>query len=424
MSRSGLSCPGCGSSNIVDDDLYCQAQLVCVDCGSVVSEGALTNESVYVGASDVSYSRTTAGDKKPCMNLLKGRHHVIAMCRILRVNREIEDLSQTFYSRAYQHKSFIRVTLRKKEFLAGCCVLVSCRMRQWPVTIGTISCLLDADLVEVGAVYKEMVTVLNIEAPSFNIYDVIEAHSQEYKISLHVAEELAENHKDLTKRAVELVELAADTWVVTGRQPVPVIMAAIYLSWQSLKPNRHRLKLSLDKFCQLAKVKKQKPAAIRVTEMKEVEDILKHRYALLRRALRAREEALLPESLASCEASPPRAPEVSDPNPAESPVERRKRSAEGTLAPGDEAGQPRVAGELAGELAGGALESPDKGSNWGARALFAPPCVVHAKRRRVEQPELRDVTGDEEISDSEIDSYIRTPREAREFAQMQNMFLE
>lgn len=101
------------------------------------------------------------------------------MCRILRVNREIEDLSQTFYSRAYQHKSFIRVTLRKKEFLAGCCVLVSCRMRQWPVTIGTISCLLDADLVEVGAVYKEMVTVLNIEAPSFNIYDVIEAHSQE-----------------------------------------------------------------------------------------------------------------------------------------------------------------------------------------------------------------------------------------------------
>lgn len=51
MSRSGLSCPGCGSSNIVDDDLYCQAQLVCVDCGSVVSEGALTNESVYVGAS-------------------------------------------------------------------------------------------------------------------------------------------------------------------------------------------------------------------------------------------------------------------------------------------------------------------------------------------------------------------------------------
>ncbi|KAL6096951.1 brf2 [Pungitius sinensis] len=444
MSRSGLSCPGCGSSNIVDDDLYCQVQLVCVDCGSVVSEGALTNEGAYVGASDVSYSRTTAGDKKPCMNLIKGGHRVIAMCRILRVNREIEDLSQNYHSQAYQHKSFIRVTLRKKEFLAGCCVLASCRLRQWPVTIGTISCLLDADLVEVGAVYQEMVKILNIEPPTFNIYDVIEAHSQEYKISsLHVAEELAEDHKDLTKRAVELVELAADTWIVTGRQPVPVMMAAIYLSWQSLKPNRHRLKFSLDKFCQLAKVKKQKPAADRIAEMKEVlwklgreipwlretlthnnvvpqvEDILKHRYSLLRRALRAREEALLAESQAGCEASPPRALEHSDQNPVESPVERRKPSAEGTRAPGDEVDQPRAADELP----GGALESRDQGSNWGARALFAPPCVVHAKRRRVEQPEVRDVTGDEEISDSEIDSYIRTPREVREFAQMQKMLL-
>lgn len=46
MSGAGLSCPGCGSSNIVDDDLYAQPQLVCVDCGSVVSEGALADDPV------------------------------------------------------------------------------------------------------------------------------------------------------------------------------------------------------------------------------------------------------------------------------------------------------------------------------------------------------------------------------------------
>ena len=44
MSGSGVSCPGCGSSNIVDDDLYSQAQMVCVDCGSVVSEGVLAHD--------------------------------------------------------------------------------------------------------------------------------------------------------------------------------------------------------------------------------------------------------------------------------------------------------------------------------------------------------------------------------------------
>lgn len=46
MSAAGMRCPACGSTNIVDDDLYSQAQLVCVDCGSVVSEGVLANDPV------------------------------------------------------------------------------------------------------------------------------------------------------------------------------------------------------------------------------------------------------------------------------------------------------------------------------------------------------------------------------------------
>ena len=56
MSRAGLSCPGCGSSSVVEDDLYCQAQLVCTDCGSVVSEGALAND--FVGGSGMNSDDT------------------------------------------------------------------------------------------------------------------------------------------------------------------------------------------------------------------------------------------------------------------------------------------------------------------------------------------------------------------------------
>lgn len=219
----------------------------------------------------------------------------------------------------------------------------------------------------------------------------------------HVPEEFVENPEDLSKRAVALVELAADSWIVTGRKPVPIMMAAMYLAWQSLKPTKSRLKFSLDKFCQMAKVNKHKPAMKRISEMKEmlcklgreipwvmeavtpdnvmrqVEDILKNRHALMRRAMRSHNEALA-EQEASHEDPPPAAP---SPSPAE-PEE---------------------------------IQEP----NWGKRELFAPPCVIHAKRRRLEQPELKDVTGDEDISDSEIDSYIRTPREAREFALTQKM---
>ncbi|XP_065821994.1 transcription factor IIIB 50 kDa subunit [Labrus bergylta] len=444
MSRPGLSCPGCGSSNIVDDALYSQAQLVCVDCGSVVSEGVLADDPVGVGGSDVSYSRTTAVSKKPCANLIKGLQRLKAMCRILRVHSEIEDLSNTYYNQAYQHESFIKVSLQKKEVLAGCCVLVSCRLLNWPITMGTISCLLDVDPMVVGVVYQEMVKVLHITAPIVNVTDVMEAHCQEYKISSSdVPEEFAEDSRALSKRAVALVELAADTWIVTGRKPIPIMMAAIYLAWQSLKPNKQRLKFSLDKFCQLAKVNKLRPAMKRITEMKEVlcklgkeipwvrvevtlenvilqvGDILNNRYALLRRAMRTHEDALLAECQTRCEDSL-----NEDDTPSKildgSSVEKREVNTEKAHQTGDEAGELCTVPEQHDDT----QESQDPAPNWGKRVLFAPPCVVHAKKRRVEQPGLKDVTGDEEISDSEIDSYIRSPREAREFALTQKILSE
>lgn len=112
-------------------------------------------------------------------SLVTGLQRLKAMCRILRVNREIEDMSQTYYNQAYQHESFIAVSLQKKEILAGCCVLVSCRLLNWPITMGTISCLLDADPMMVGVVYQEMVKIINVEVPIVNITDILEAHRQE-----------------------------------------------------------------------------------------------------------------------------------------------------------------------------------------------------------------------------------------------------
>lgn len=108
-----------------------------------------------------------------------GVQRLKAVCQILRVNKEIEELAQTYFNKAYQHESFIKVSLQKKEVLGGCCILVSCRLLNWPITMGTISSLLEADVALVGGVYQEMVKVLNIEAPVTNVTDVMEAHCQE-----------------------------------------------------------------------------------------------------------------------------------------------------------------------------------------------------------------------------------------------------
>ncbi|XP_041826891.1 transcription factor IIIB 50 kDa subunit [Melanotaenia boesemani] len=432
MSRAGLSCPGCGSVSIVDDDLYCQAQLVCVDCGYVVSEGTLADDPV--GGAVVSYIRTTAVEKRLCANMIKGRQRVREISQVLRVRSDIEELALTYYKQAYEHENFINVSLHMKEALAGCCVLVSCRQLNWPMTLGTISSLLNVDQTTVGRVHLEMIETLNIKTSSVSITDIIDSHCQEYKISsLHVPEELAEDSKELTKRAVALVELAADSWIVTGRKPLPIMMAAVYLAWQSLKPNKCRLKLSLDKFCKLAKVQRHKPAFERIAELKEVlcklgkeipwvreavtpdtvvplvGDILHNRYALLRRALRAHEDSLQADNQISCESTPTVGgiSVCGDQTANASFVEQQH------LGAGDGGSTQTVSNQSN-------TQSQDLAPNWGKRVLFAPPCVIRAKRRREEQPEL-DVNGDEEISDTEIDSYIRTPQEAREFALTQKM---
>lgn len=252
--------------------------------------------------------------------------------------------------------------------------------------------------------------------------------------SSHVPEELAESCQALSRRAVALVELAADSWIVTGRRPVPIMTAAMYLAWQSLKPSRLRLKYTLEKFCRVAQVASHRVAKKRVAEMKEVlcklgkeipwetaaptadsvllqvEDILTHRHALLRRAMRVHEEALV---LSERQDSPEEESLASSTHVPESVEEEETLNG-----PSEEHGsEVKPGGGSSGNVAGG-LE-PEQ--NWGKKLLFAPPCVIKPKRRRVERSEVKEVTGDEEISDSEIDSYIRTPREARDFAIAQKM---
>ncbi|KAM6902111.1 transcription factor IIIB 50 kDa subunit [Xenentodon cancila] len=437
-------CPGCGSSNVVEDDVYAERQLVCTDCGSVVSAGVLAEDPL--GGSDVSYKRSTAVAKRLCANLIKGLERVKEISRLFRVRSDIEELALKYFKQAYEHERFIRVRLERKEVLAGCCVLVSCRQLNWPITMGTVSCLLNADQALVGGVYQQMVKILNIQAPAVTISDIMEGHCQEYKLSpRQVPEEFSEDSKALTKQAMALVELAADSWIVTGRKPVPIMMSAVYLAWQSLNPSKHRLKLSLDKFCHLAKVEKHKAASKRISELKEVlcklgkeipwirevatpdnivqhvGDILQHRYALLRRALRAHEVSLQAECQITCgNPSAGKKPssqtsECVDQTPDASSVEQQCSNDE-REGHGDE---NQCTGNPVPERSDS--HSQDPAQYWRKRVLFAPPCVIRPKRKRLEQPELN-VTGDEEISDSEIDSYIRTPQEAQIFALSQRMF--
>lgn len=51
-----------------------------------------------------------------------------------------------------------------------------------------------------------------------------------------VDEVFSETTQKLVDRTSALVELAAEAWIVTGRHPLPLLMATVYVAWQSLNP--------------------------------------------------------------------------------------------------------------------------------------------------------------------------------------------
>lgn len=213
-----------------------------------------------------------------------------------------------------------------------------------------------------------------------------------------------EDKEKMLSRTLQLVELADETWLVTGRHPLPVITAAAFLAWQSLQPS-DRLRCSLAQFCKLANVDLPYPASSRLQELlavllrmaeqlawlqvlkldkrsvvKYIGDLLQHRHTLIRKAFR--------EGIAEVEA---------------------QKELQGM-----EQGQ----GQGKEEVGNSSLDFPGRKRS-ASPALLLPPCMLKPPKRVCPTPPVSTVTGDENISDSEIEQYLRTPQEVRDFQRAQ-----
>ncbi|XP_065755989.1 transcription factor IIIB 50 kDa subunit [Phocoena phocoena] len=408
----GGRCPDCGSTELVEDSHYSQNQLVCSDCGCVVTEGVLTTTFTDEGnLREVTYSRSTGKNEQVSRSQQRGLCRVRDLCRVLQLPPTFEDTAVAYYQQAYQHSGIRAARLQKKEVLVGCCVLITCRQRNWPLTMGTICTLLYADLDVFSGTYLQMVKLLGLDVPSLCLVDLVKTYCSSFKLfeaSPSVPAKYVEDKEKMLSRTLQLVELADETWLVTGRHPLPVITAATFLAWQSLRPS-DRLTCSLARFCKLASVDLPYPASSRLQELlavllrlagqlawlqvlkldkrsvvAHVGDLLQHRHMLVRKALR--DGTAEPDAL-----------------------DAREKGLQG---PGQGQGWGKE------DRGDGSVDLP-AGKRPASPTLLLPPCMLKPPKRICPTPPVCTVTGDEDISDSEIEQYLRSPQEVRDFQRAQ-----
>ncbi|XP_067421360.1 transcription factor IIIB 50 kDa subunit [Emydura macquarii macquarii] len=394
-------CPDCGSAAIVEDAHYAQSQLVCSDCGCVLTEGLLTTTfAEEEHFQEVTYSRSTGQNEQLSRCKQRGIKRVQDLCKVLRLPTVFEDTALTYFHRAIDHPAFHLVSLEKKEILVGCCVFVTCRQHNWPLTMGTICSLLYGDKELFASVYLCILQELDLEVPALSLTDLVKTHLNSFKLfqqSATLPAKFAEDQEKMVTRTTQLVELASETWLVTGRHPIPIITAAAYLAWQSLQPVG-RLTCPFPRFCKLAGTDLPPPALLRLKELKDIlltmaselpwlrvlsvdkksvvkhiGDLLQHRHFLLKHAFSSR------------------ATEGQSTSTLDTPE-------------GD-----------------GSKRSPSPDAAAGKRPLL-PPCLINPKKRLRTaplSPSAQTVTGDEAISDSEIEQYLRSQEEMWDFSKAQ-----
>ncbi|KAM8990420.1 transcription factor IIIB 50 kDa subunit [Ara ararauna] len=395
-------CPGCGSGPLVQDAHYAQQQLVCAACGCVLAEGLLTTTySEEQHRREVAYSQSTGQKEQLSRCLKRGIRRVQDLCKVLQLPVLFEETAVSYVQRALQHPSFHLLSLEKKELLVGCCVFVTCRQHNWPLTMGTICSLLYAKQELFASVFLSLQKELELSVPALSLADLVKSHLNSFQLfqpTANIPAQFVEDKEKVVARTLQIVELASETWLVTGRHPVPIITAAAFLAWQSLHPPA-RLSCTLARFCRLAGVDLPPPAHLRLKELleillrmasqlvwlrmfnldkktvvKHIGDLLQHRLVLLKKAfcLHDGEEQ---QPMATGEGSPPAAQD------GDCPLEGQQQHE----------------------------DSP--------RPLL-PPCLLNPRKRlRTAAPSASDsaITGDEPISDSEIEQYLRGPEEVQAF---------
>ncbi len=261
-----LRCPRCGSINIIEDSDT--GELVCAECGLVISVGIASNmkdwrafdsdeyvKRAHTGAPispvrpsfglDTGIIGQDSASKKSVRKLRRTKRHVSdskektiepALMKIKEIadalnipEETVEDAARLY--RMAAHKGLVKG--RSMDAMVAAVVYAACRRTEVPRTLENVASFFNLKEKDVGRSFRFLFRKLGIKIPP----PKAERYAYQICTKLNLPEEVA-------AQATRILKIAKELGATMGREPVGVAAAAVYMACNEMGIHRTQRELA------------------------------------------------------------------------------------------------------------------------------------------------------------------------------------
>ena len=235
MDSTASKCPHCNEGQLVSEGYdslsSTSAQRVCESCGMVVAEGAFSISDSSLSMTfcgekgrpynqSIPYRNTWADTPKIPAGKTLGLNTIKQASSVLGLKTHLTETATDLYNHLYAIDKFHLCSLENKLRLSVGCVYVACRQANHPVTMYQMAPLAECSPKELGQLIKVILTELSIVLTTTDITELVDTYCGK------------KFDRSVLEMSKNILTICKDVWIVEGRQPEILIMAACYLAWQ------------------------------------------------------------------------------------------------------------------------------------------------------------------------------------------------
>ena len=267
-------CSNCGESALVWEGYDGQEDSgtlrVCSACGTVAEEGAPTYTEFQGGggfgnslefrgyarslpSKYVQYNHKSVGKGK-----LSGIQKTKEVASILGLTTAMTLEATDLFEKVYYQDTVLHKHIDNKLVIAGCCVYIVCRQHGWPILTKYVADIVNCEHSQLVHWKVVLTKLLGITLSSVDPEQLIPATCNKAGLS-----------KTVEGLMGSIIQLCQKAWITDGRDPGSVLTAASYIAWQAEEPTVRR-KTSMKQFCDICHVPFKYSHRKRTTEMREM----------------------------------------------------------------------------------------------------------------------------------------------------------